>query len=317
MRSSLVIFIIPHIGGFVKPQIALCKKIRPNRKERTMQSIDWTAIKLYLLDMDGTLYLGNQLFRATPDFLDAVRRSGGRAIYVTNNSSKSATSYVEKLASLGIAASESDFLTSSQATAAYLQAHHRDALLYVLGTASLQSELRRAGLRVTDRLTDGIGALVMGFDTELTFQKLEDACRLLTNPDLPYIATNPDWVCPTEFGAVPDCGSVAEMLFRATGRRPRFIGKPQPEMIRLAMAQAGCTPAQTVVIGDRIYTDIASGLRAGVHTALVLSGETTPEILANSSDRPEAVYADVGEIAAEMRAASRQPLAADGCCRPS
>lgn len=269
-----------------------------------MRAIHWETVKLYLLDMDGTLYLGNRLFDATADFLAAIRENGGRAIYVTNNSSKSVSAYVEKLRALGVSATESDFLTSAQATARYLRARYRDTLLYVLGTSSLRTELRDSGLRVTDRLTDGIGALVMGFDTELTFQKLEDACRLLTRPDLPYIATNPDWVCPTEFGSVPDCGSVAEMLYRATGRKPRFIGKPEPEMIRLAMAQHGCTPAETVVIGDRIYTDIASGLRAGVHTALVLSGETTPELLARSADRPEAVYRDVGAIAREIRSAN-------------
>lgn len=266
--------------------------------------------KLFLLDMDGTLYLGNRLFDGTVDFLNEVRRRGGRSVFVTNNSSKSVTDYVQKLASLGIAASESDFLTSSQATGEYLMRHHRDALLYVLGTESLKAELRGRGLRITDRLTDGIGGLVMGFDTELTFQKLEDACRLLVNRDLPYIATNPDWVCPTEFGSVPDCGSVAMMLRNATGRMPHFIGKPEPEMIFLAMKKTGYAPEETVVIGDRIYTDIASGLRAGVSTALVMSGETTPEILAKSDDRPEFVFSDIRAICSELQRETHYPA---GC----
>ena len=264
------------------------------------------AKKLFLLDMDGTLYLGNQLFDGTVDFLREVRRRGGRAVFVTNNSSKSVADYVRKLASLGISASEDDFLTSSQATGDYLLAHHATDKLYVLGTHSLKDELRRRGLHITDRLEPGITGLVMGFDTELTFGKLEDACRLLTGSDMPYIATNPDWVCPTEFGAVPDCGSVAVMLRNATGRSPKFIGKPEPEMIRLAMARTGFAPADTVVIGDRIYTDIASGLHAGVSTALVLSGETTPQILAESADKPESVFSNIREICDRLQEAPMQ-----------
>jgi len=252
--------------------------------------------KLFLLDMDGMLYLGNQLFPETLPFLEAVRSRGGRCIYVTNNSSKNVDAYVCKLAGLGIAAGEDDFLTSSQATVRYLRREYPGILFYVLGTRSLRQELEHSGVAVTDRLCDGIGGLVMGFDTELTFQKLEDACRLLLR-NIPYIATNPDWVCPTEFGYVPDCGSVSTMLRNATGKWPKFIGKPEPEMIRLAMEKTGCSPAETIVIGDRIYTDIASGLNAGVSTALVLSGEATPAMLAASEQKPEFVFDSVGDIA--------------------
>ena len=255
--------------------------------------------KLFLLDMDGTLYLGNRLFPETPGFLAAVRARGGRCLYVTNNSSKSAEAYVEKLARLGIPAGTDDFLTSSQATARYLLKAHPGVLFYVLGTRSLRAELAQSGVAVTDRLCSGIGGLVMGFDTELTFQKLEDACRLLLR-DIPYIATNPDWVCPTEFGYVPDCGSVSTMLKNATGKWPKFIGKPEPEMIFCAMEKAGCTPEETVVVGDRIYTDIASGLNAGVSTALVLSGETTREMLEASPQKPEFVFDSVGDLAAQL-----------------
>ena len=251
--------------------------------------------KLFLLDMDGTLYLGEQLFDGTLDFLQEVRRRGGRAIFVTNNSSKSVADYVKKLARLGIEATEDDFLTSSQATARYLLNHHKDQKLYALGTESLKAELRANGLNITDRLEDGIEGLVMGFDTELTFQKLEDACRLLCN-EIPYIATNPDWVCPTEFGSVPDCGSVSTMLKNATGKWPKFIGKPEPEMVYLAMEKTGFKPEETVVIGDRIYTDIASGLNAGVSTVLVMSGETTREILDASERKPEFVCENIREI---------------------
>ena len=136
----------------------------------------------------------------------------------------------------------------------------------------------------------------MGFDTELTFQKLHDVSKLLLTREIPYIATNPDLVCPTEFGSVPDCGSVCQMIFNATGKRPVVIGKPSPLMPRLAMEKTGCTPEQTCVVGDRIYTDIKSGLNAGVTTVLVMSGETTPEILAASEDKPHLVLPDAGAI---------------------
>lgn len=262
--------------------------------------------KLFLLDMDGTLYLGNELFPQTLPFLESVHTRGGRCIYITNNSSKSVDAYVQKLGRLGISATAQDFLTSSQATARYLRKAYPGTLFYVLGTHSLKNELTQSGVAVTDQLTDGIGGLVMGFDTELTFRKLEDACKLLLR-DIPYIATNPDWVCPTEFGYVPDCGSVSTMLKNATGKWPKFIGKPEPEMIFLAMEKTGCTPAETIVIGDRIYTDIASGLNAGVSTALVLSGETTPEILQASAQKPEFVFDSVGDIAALLQTEPAKP----------
>ena len=132
----------------------------------------------------------------------------------------------------------------------------------------------------------------MGFDTELTFQKLEDACILL-GQGADYLATNPDWVCPTAYGFVPDCGSVCEMLWRATGRRPLVIGKPEPAMPLLAMQQAGASAQETLLIGDRIYTDIASGANAGIDTLLVLSGEAKEEDLPTAQPQPTFVLPDV------------------------
>ena len=142
----------------------------------------------------------------------------------------------------------------------------------------------------------------MGFDTELTFQKLHDVSYLLlTQPDIPYIATNPDLVCPTEFGSVPDCGSVCQMICNATGKRPIVIGKPAALMPELAMDKMGVTKEQTCVIGDRIYTDVKSGLNAGATAILVMSGETTPEILAQSPDKPHLVLSNAGEILKEIQ----------------
>ena len=253
-------------------------------------------MKLYLLDMDGTLYLGSQLYDFTIELLQEIRRTGGKYLFITNNSSKSVTDYVKKLEQFGIKATRDDFMTSSQATAYYLHKHHEGQRLYVCGTESLKEELRSEGFTVTTNIDD-VDCIVMGFDTELTFQKLQDVSYLLlTRPELPYIATNPDLVCPTEFGSVPDCGSVCGMIYNATGRKPIVIGKPSSIMPELAMDKLGVSKKETCVVGDRIYTDVKSGLNAGCVGILVMSGETTYEILAQSSDKPHLVLGSAREI---------------------
>jgi len=240
--------------------------------------------KLFLLDMDGTLYLSETLFDRVPEFLAKIRELGGRYLFLTNNSSKGVDSYIQKMARLGIPIVREDFLTSVDALIDYLLPRYRDTLLYVFGTESFKTQLREVGLRITDTRSDEVGALVMGFDTELTFQKLEDACILL-NRGLPYIATNPDLVCPTWYGSVPDCGSIANILETATGRRPLVIGKPKPTMVELALKRTGFSADQALMVGDRVYTDIASGVNAGIDTVLVLSGEGTVAD-AEASDTP-------------------------------
>ena len=255
----------------------------------------FSKMKLYLFDMDGTLYLGNRLYPFTIELLQKIRKTGGQYLFLTNNSSKSVADYVKKLGNMGITATPKEFLTSSQATAYYLRKHHNGKILYVCGTNSLKAELRSHGFAVTENAQEA-QCIVMGFDTELTFQKLKDVSWLLATRDIPYIATNPDLVCPTEFGSVPDCGSVCEMIFNATGKRPVVIGKPSPLMIQLAMENAGCKKEETCVVGDRIYTDIRCGLNAGVTSILVMSGETTKEILDASEVKPHLVLQDAGEI---------------------
>ena len=256
-------------------------------------------LKLFLFDMDGTLYLGDRLFDFTIELLQRIKATGGRYMFMTNNSSKSVKAYIEKLAKLGISATEEEFITSSQATAYYLQNHHAGAKLYVCGTESLKTELRSQGFTITENL-DEVECIVMGFDTELNFKKLHDVSFMLCTRELPYIATNPDYVCPTEFGSVPDCGSVCDMIYNATGKRPVVIGKAEALMPQLAMERTGCTKEQTVVIGDRIYTDIKSGINAGTVTVLVMSGETTREILDASPEKPDFVLEDAGLMIPEL-----------------
>lgn len=252
-------------------------------------------IKLFLFDMDGTLYLGNQLFDFTKELLSKIKDSGKKYLFMTNNSSKSVTDYIKKLEKLGIESTCEDFITSSQATAYYLKKHHNDKVLYVCGTNSLKEELAKEGFAITDN-TDDAECIVMGFDTELTFKKLYDISYMLSTRDLPYIATNPDYVCPTEFGSVPDCGSVCDMIYNATGKRPIVIGKPEPLMPMLAMEKYCVNGNETAVVGDRIYTDVKSGINAGCVSVLVMSGETTEEILNASPNKPDLVLSSAKEI---------------------
>ena len=257
-------------------------------------------IKLFLFDQDGTLYLGNRLYPFTIEMLETIKAHGAKYMFVTNNSSKSVNDYIKKLAKLGISSTREDFITSSQATAFYLKKTYPGKVLYVSGTQSLKEELMREGFVITDDI-EKTEVIVMGFDTELTFKKLEDVSKMLCTKDLPYIATNPDYVCPTEFGSVPDCGSVSDMLFNVSGKRPLFIGKPSALMAQLAMEKVGVKPEETAVIGDRIYTDVKSGLNAGALAVLVMSGETTYEILEASEDKPHLVLKDVSEITEALK----------------
>lgn len=259
-------------------------------ENHALQNID-----LYLFDMDGTLYLGNRLFDFAENLLAKIKSAGKRYMFMTNNSSKSVEDYIKKLATLGICATRDEFITSSQATAYYLKKYHSGKTLYVCGTKSLKKELENEGFTITED-TEKTEVIVMGFDTELNFSKLHDVSYMLCTRELPYIATNPDYVCPTEFGSVPDCGSVCDMIFNATGKRPVVIGKPEPLMPILAMEKADVNPQNTAVVGDRIYTDVKSGLAAGAVAVLVMSGETTKEILEKSPDKPDFVLESAAEL---------------------
>ena len=137
---------------------------------------------------------------------------------------------------------------------------------------------------------------MVGFDSELTGEKLRTTCEMLTKLNVPYYATNPDWVCPVDFGYIPDCGSMCFGIEKATGKMPEFIGKPQPTMINIVMRKFGYDKSETVVLGDRLYTDIASGVNAGVDTVMVLSGEATMDDYVKSDVKPTFVLNSVKDI---------------------
>ena len=255
--------------------------------------------RLFLLDMDGTIYLSEQLFDGTIDFLNYVKRIGGRYLFLTNNSSRGTEAYIEKMARMGIEAFPEDFLTSADAAVDYFHQNPPKGTIYVCGTESLKGQLRAAGLAVAEAADEQVSTVLLGYDTELTYQKLEDCCILLGR-GADYIATHPDMVCPTWYGSVPDCGSVCQMLTRATGREPVFVGKPRPDMVRLAMERTGFSEEETVVVGDRLYTDVACGVNAGVDTVFVLSGEGTCADIERFDIHPTWVLQDIAAICREM-----------------
>ena len=270
--------------------------------------------KLFLLDMDGTLYLSDRLFDGTLEFLDYVKRTGGRAIYMTNNSSRGLEGYIKRMAGFGIKAGPDDFVTSTDATIRYLKgAYGLQIRYFVCGTESLKQQLRGAGLRIVEPGNnepagdpgDFADVVLLGYDTELNYRKLEVCCILL-NRGADYVATHPDLVCPVWYGSAPDCGSVMNMLETATGRKPLVIGKPQPAIAQLAMEKTGFGPEQTVLIGDRVYTDIACGVNAGIDTIFVLSGEGVPADIEKYGVQPTYVLNGIRDV---LNALEKEDLA--------
>jgi HAD superfamily hydrolase (TIGR01450 family) len=247
--------------------------------------------------MDGTIYLGPHPIPGSPQFVSYLRASGRRCLFFTNNCSTDASNYVRKLASMGIEATAEDILTSGEATARYLLTETTHRRVFLAGTPSLEAEFEAAGLSVN---TDEPEAVVLAFDKSLTYAKLERACLLL-RAGLPYFATNPDKVCPTEYGYIPDCGSMAALLYESTGRNPKYIGKPNPEMVRMGLEKIGAAPEETAMVGDRLYTDMQMAYDSGITSILVLSGETKVSDIPQTSRPPDHVFDSVAGIEAALR----------------
>lgn len=261
------------------------------------KEVDLSQKKLWLFDMDGTIYKEEKVFDGTQDLLKAIRKRNGRYVFITNNSSKSVLDYVEKVNRLGIMAEKDDFFTSVQATVMYLREHHPDAKVYCQGTRSLMKELDDSGINVTEKVSK-VDVVLVGFDRELTMEKIHNTCKVLCmQPDVAYLATNPDRCCPVSFGYIPDCGSICEMIKNATGKWPKYIGKPESTMVDIARTKFGYSREETIVVGDRLYTDIAVGLNAGVDTICVLTGEATVEEINDGDFKPTYTFQSVKEVA--------------------
>lgn len=248
----------------------------------------------FLLDMDGTFYLGERLIEGALRFMAVLRRQDRRFLFLTNNSSKNSQQYAEKLTRLGWPVSTDAILTSGQATAIYLQNHHPGARVFVVGTPALEADFEAHGFVVTDQSPE---VAVLGFDTTLTYAKVWRLCDL-ARAGVPYLATHPDFNCPTETGYMPDIGAMIAFVSAATGRQPDVvIGKPNRWMAEAAATHLGLPLAQLGMIGDRLYTDIALGAASGILSLLVLSGESRAEDVAQSPHQPDFVFPHLGAVA--------------------
>lgn len=256
-------------------------------------------LRLFLVDQDGTVYLGEDLLPGARRFFTLLARHGRDYLFLSNNSSQDARYYVDKLGRLGLPVTPRQVMTSGDATTGYLAEQMPGARLFVLGTPSLEGELQRAGFTlVAEPGADGRGsvdAVVLGFDKTLTYRKLELAAGLLL-AGVPYFATHADLVCPTPHGPIPDAGSIIALLERSTGRLPLVIGKPEPRLVQLALARFDRTAEQAAMIGDRLYTDMEMAHRAGITSLLVLSGETR-QLPPGGDPRVTHAFANLGELA--------------------
>jgi len=252
--------------------------------------------KLFLFDMDGTIYEEDKLFDGTLELMTKIIDIGGKYVFITNNSSKSIDDYIKKISEFGIKVDSSNFFTSIQATIMYLNEKHKDELIFCMGTKSMIKELNNNGINLTTKVEDKVSVVLIGFDTELTYEKIIRTCNLLKRNHISYIATNCDLACPVSFGFIPDCGAMCKMISYATGKMPIFIGKPEPTMVNYVINKTGFKNEETVVIGDRLYTDIAAGNNAGVTTICVLTGETKKEDILVSDIKPTIVLNSVYEI---------------------
>ena len=256
-------------------------------------------IKHVALDMDGTIYLGSKLFPYTLKFLNDLTEMGIKYSFLTNNPTKSVADYLAKLEKLGIHATPDEMYTSSVATIDYLHDKMPDAKkLFVVGTPSMEEEFRRAGFELLpDNPNLTPDCLVVAFDTTLTYPKICHASWLAAQ-GVPYIATNPDRVCPTDQPTIlVDCGSICKAIEHATGREPdAVIGKPNPDMLSGICFRQGLKPEEIAMCGDRIYTDVATARNAGSLGVLVLSGETTLETAMASDPLPDITAENIAEF---------------------
>ena len=243
-------------------------------------------IKCHLLDMDGTIYLGNKLIDGAREFLEKLKEKGIRYIFLTNNSSKNKDRYVEKLNKLGIEAHREDVFSSGEATTIYLNKKEKKAKVFLLGTKDLEDEFEKAGFELVK---------------ERTYEKLWIACEYIAN-GVEYIATHPDFNCPLENGKfMPDAGAMIAFIKASTGKEPTVIGKPNSHIIDAIIEKYNLKKSELAMVGDRLYTDIRTGIDNGLTSILVMSGETDKKMLEETIYKPDYIFNSVKELKEEIK----------------
>ena len=259
---------------------------------------DLNEVENFLLDLDGTIYLGDNLIEGAIEFLKTLEKKDKKVFFLTNNSSKDRFNYQDKLQRMGISASPEQILTSGEATAIYLNRENPGARIFLLGTPILAEEFKRADFELIEK--GEADYVVLGFDTTLTYEKLWQACDYIREGTT-YIATHPDLNCPLGQGRyMPDAGAIIKFIEASTEKYPLVIGKPSLHMIDSLQEKHRINRKYTDLVGDRLYTDIQMGINAGITSILVLTGETTAEQSCLSAIKPSYIFPSVRELAFEI-----------------
>lgn len=253
--------------------------------------------KLYIFDMDGTIYLGGRPFDFAIKFIKNLRASGRRVLFYTNNASHTTPFYMKKLERLGYEPREGEVMTSGDVTFEFLTRHRNGSSVYLVATDELVEEYRSKGIRLLNGDEERADIVITSFDTSLTYEKLDNACRLIRG-GAEYLSTHPDMNCPTETGFIPDSGAIAAFCTASTGKTPTYFGKPYKETVEMISEATGFGNDEMCIFGDRLYTDIALGKKFGVTAVLVLSGETQPEDVerAEPADKPDFVFDSLADV---------------------
>ncbi len=234
--------------------------------------------KLFLFDIDGTIAIGDTLYEGSMELLNYIDSIGGKAYYITNNSTKSNEDYVKKFAErFMVSTTQNQFITSGYMTKCFLKENYEDKKIFVLGTDSYVEDLKKSGLHVTTKVEEDVALVVVAYDSELNYEKLTRISQLLFEKEIPFYATNPDLRCPIDFGFIPDCGAICDMITATTDKKPIYLGKPNAKVVEMCLKDSGFSKEETIVVGDRLYTDIACGIHAGVDTCVVFTGEAKKE----------------------------------------
>jgi HAD superfamily hydrolase (TIGR01457 family) len=250
-------------------------------------------VQLFLLDMDGTIYLEDELIDGATEFINNLIKYKKDYVFLTNNSSVNKNNYITKLGLLKIPCTEENIFSSGMATGMFLKTKRQNKKIYLVGTESLREELLNYGVEISE---DNPDIVVLGFDRELTYQKIEKACYFL-DQGAEFIATNADLLYPMKGKRyIPDCGSMAQMFINATSKKPYVIGKPNSYMIELLAKKHCVSKEQIAIIGDRLYTDIASGINAGIVTISVLTGETHRKMFETSPYQPDYILDSIADL---------------------
>lgn len=259
--------------------------------------------KLFLFDIDGTIAVGDTLYEGSANLLRYIQAIGGRAYYITNNSTKSGLDYVKKFYdAFHLDSTEDHFITSGYMTLRFLKKNYADKKIFVLGTASFVAELRKNGLWVTEVCEDGIDCVVVAYDSELNYAKLTEVCKVLFTQDVPFYGTNPDLRCPIDSGFIPDCGAICDMITATTDKQPIYLGKPSKEVVKFALKSPASLPRRLWWLAI-VCTPILPAASTVVWTPVILfTGEAqkkdilTPEGEPNTQYLPDYAFENVQEL---------------------